>query len=95
MKTYLNRFRLLFLMFILLLGCSSKVNPNEKKLVDLLFSNKIIMVDTNGNNVTDSFIELFKDDYNFKRYNLIYNEMMKYELTTITDINGLNVEIHQ
>lgn len=67
---------------------NNKINSEEKELVDHLFNNEVILSNAEQEVITNQFKQQFKEMYENKKYHEIYEEMMKYNPTSIFDLNG-------
>lgn len=85
----------LLLVILVLSSCSStKPSQEEIDLVEKLYADKVWLYDESQQNITNKFKEQYFNDYQNKKYQEIYEEMMKYDPTMILDSNGNNFKIN-
>lgn len=86
----------IFVISMVLSGCNSEsATQKEIDLVEALYADEVWLTDENQQNITDEFKEEYYDDYQDKKYHEIYEEMMKYDPTSIIDSDGNNIKINK
>ena len=85
----------IFAISMVLCGCTNSATQEEIDLVEALYADEVWLTDENRHNITDEFKEEYYDDYQNKKYHEIYEEMMKYDPTSIKDLDGNNIKINK
>ncbi len=84
----------IFTISMILCGCTNSATQEEIDLVEALYADEVWLTDENQQNITDEFKEEYLEDYQNKKYHEIYEEMMKYDPTSIMDLDGNRIKIN-